>query len=134
MTRVVIDTNVFVSSFLGGNPRRVIDLWKDGRVVLCLSGSIVDEYVAVLNRLSMTDEEELQELLALFAQEYHLIFTAKTPTLKVVQEDPADNKFFECAVALKAEYIISGDKEVLSVKNYMGINVLSPKDFLRVMG
>lgn len=50
MTRVVVDTNVFVSSFFGGNPREVIDLWKTGRVTLCLSAPIVEEYMAVLKK------------------------------------------------------------------------------------
>lgn len=58
------------------------------------------------------------------------IFTAKTPKLKIVENDPDDDKFFECAVALKAKYIISGDKEVLEVEEYMGIKILSPKQFI----
>ena len=45
MTRVVIDTNVFVSSFFGGNPREVINLWKEGKIVLCLTKAIVQEYI-----------------------------------------------------------------------------------------
>lgn len=49
----VVDTNVFVSSFFGGNPRKVIDLWKTGELTLCLSTPIVDEYVAVLRRLGL---------------------------------------------------------------------------------
>ncbi len=48
MIRVVVDTNVFVSSFFGGNPRKVMDLWKTGEVTLCLSKPIVGEYVEVL--------------------------------------------------------------------------------------
>ena len=50
MIKVVIDTNVFVSSFFGGNPRKVIDLWKSGQIVLCLSKDIVGEYIDVLQR------------------------------------------------------------------------------------
>ncbi|MEW6201083.1 MAG: putative toxin-antitoxin system toxin component, PIN family, partial [bacterium] len=41
--KVVIDTNVFVSSFFGGNPRRIIDLWSKGKITLCLSKDILDE-------------------------------------------------------------------------------------------
>lgn len=52
----VVDTNVFVSSFFGGNPRKVIDLWKTGELTLCLSTPIVDEYVAVLRRLGLEGE------------------------------------------------------------------------------
>ena len=44
MIKVVIDTNVFISSFFGGNPKNIIDLWKKGEIKLCLSREIVDEY------------------------------------------------------------------------------------------
>jgi predicted nucleic acid-binding protein len=44
VTRVVIDTKVFVSSFFGDNPRRITDLWKTGKFILCLSRPIIEEY------------------------------------------------------------------------------------------
>ena len=72
MTRVVIDTNVFVSSFFGGNPRRIIDLWKTGKVILCLSRPIIEEYVDVLRRLGLQNEKELDELLSLNKNGYQL--------------------------------------------------------------
>jgi putative PIN family toxin of toxin-antitoxin system len=128
--KVVLDTNVFVSSFFGGNPRRIIDLWKSGELTLCLSKSIVDEYVAVLQRLGLQDAEELKDLLQLLAEGYQILFSAKTTQLHVVESDPEDNQFFECAVALQADWIVSGDKAVIAVGNYMAIQVVSPKDFL----
>ncbi len=54
--KVVIDTNIFVSSFFGGNPRKIIDLWKKGNISLCLSKDILDEYVDVLQRVGLKDE------------------------------------------------------------------------------
>lgn len=129
MIKVVVDTNVFVSSFFGGKPKRIIDLWKTGKVKLCLSGKIVDEYIEVLKRLGLQDEKELEELLGLFAEGFNTIFTVETPTLNIVKDDPDDNKFIECAVALKSSYIISGDKHLKDLNNYMGIRILNPKDF-----
>lgn len=130
MTRVTVDTNVFVSSFFGGIPRKIIDLWKNGNVFLCLSPAIVDEYMEVLHRLSLGEGGELDELLKLFARGYHIVFTHTTPSLKIIADDPDDDKFIECAVALDAKYVISGDKALLSVENYMGIKILSPREFL----
>lgn len=127
--RVVVDTNALVSSLFGGNPRKVIDLWKTGDLTLCLSRDIVDEYVEVLQRLG-TDPSLIAELLSLFAGGYSLLFTGKPPSLKVVPDDPDDDKFFECAVALKASVIVTGDKAMLRVGNYMGIGVKSPEQFL----
>ena len=130
MIKVVLDTNVFVSSFFGGNPRKVIDLWKLGDVFLCLSKSIVDEYIEVLRRLGLPNEKELHELVGLFAHGFHVAFTAKTPELHVVEKDPDDNKFIECAVALKADFVITGDKALTAIQDYMTIKIVSPRDFL----
>ena len=130
MIRVVIDTNIFISSFFGGNPRKIIDLWKSGQIVLCLSGPIIDEYIDVLGRMGLQNERELEELLNLFARGFHVLFTANTPKLNVVEKDPDDDKFIECAVALNSKYIISGDKALREVKDYMGIKIQSPKQFL----
>ena len=133
MIRIVVDTNVFVSSFFGGNPRRIVDLWKSGQVTLCLSKSIIDEYVEVLSHFGLKNERELDELLGLFARGFHALFSAKTPELHVVVEDPDDNKFIECAVALKADFVISGDKALGEIQDYMGIKIVTPKQFLEMI-
>jgi len=130
--RAVVDTNVFVSSFFGGKPRKIIDLWRDGKLLLCLSKEIIDEYFEVLKRLGLEDEEELAELLALFSRGFNIAFTAKTPKIEVVN-DPDDNKFVECAVALKADVIITGDKALEAVGEYMGVEILTPAEFLKRM-
>lgn len=130
MSRIVIDTNVFVSSFFGGNPRQIIDLWKNGAITLCLSRPIVEEYVEVLKRLGLREAEELEELLRLFARGFNSLYAAKTPVLDIVRDDPDDNKFIECAVALHSKVIVSGDKHLLSLQDYMGIKIVSPREFL----
>ncbi|MBI4684625.1 MAG: putative toxin-antitoxin system toxin component, PIN family, partial [Nitrospirae bacterium] len=49
--KAVIDTNIFVSSFFGGNPKKIIDLWKNEKITLCLSHTVLDEYIDVLRRI-----------------------------------------------------------------------------------
>ena len=49
---------------------------------------------------------------------------------KIVREDPADDKFIECAVALRARVIVTGDKRLKAIKDYMGIKILRPGEFL----
>jgi uncharacterized protein len=127
--RVVVDTNVFVSSFFGGPPRDVVDCWKRGEITLCVSRDLVDEYVEVLTRLHLK-ADLLEELLGLLASGYHLVFTASTSALQVVSQDPDDNMLFECAVALDAKMIVTGDKAVRDVGRYMNIEVLTPAEFL----
>lgn len=130
--KVVIDTNVFISSFFGGHPEKVLKLWKSGLITWCLSGDILDEYIKVLNRLSLKDEKEIEELLSLLRQGVNVLFTRNPSKLHVVEKDPDDDKFFECALAIGANAIVSGDKEVLAVKNYNGIYVYAPGDFVEM--
>jgi putative PIN family toxin of toxin-antitoxin system len=129
--KVVIDTNVFISSFFGGNPRKIIDLWKKEKMTLCLSKDVLDEYIDVLQRVGLEDENEIEELLSLFAKGFNILFTTKTPKIRAVKDDPDDDKFIECAVALKAEVIITGDKVLKAVGEYMGIKILTPQQFLK---
>jgi putative PIN family toxin of toxin-antitoxin system len=129
--KVVIDTNVFVSSFFGGNPRKIIDLWKNEKMTVCLSKDVLDEYIDGLQRVGLKDENEIEELLSLFAKGFNILFTTKTPKIRAVKDDPDDDKFIECAVALKAEVIVTGDKVLKVVGEYMGIKILSPQQFLK---
>jgi len=51
--------------------------------------------------------------------------------LKVIKEDPVDNKFLECAVEAKAEYIISADKHLRNLRKYEGVRIVSSGGFLK---
>jgi uncharacterized protein len=128
--RVVIDTNVFVSSFFGGNPRDVIDLWKRGTFIICLSQEIVEEYLNVLSRLGVPGKGDMEQLVKLFAEGHHCLYASKTPRLAIVKDDPDDDKFLECAVALDCKIIISGDKHLLAIEKYFDIEIMSPREFL----
>lgn len=132
--RVVIDTNVFVSSFFGGKPRRVIDLWKKGSLTLCLSKAIIEEYVAVLRRLGVADEPELRDLLDLLVRSPDTDFIVEPACPPVVTGDPADDKFFGCAAALGADAIVTGDKAMLAVGESDGTIVMTPDGMLRRLG
>ncbi|TAN63761.1 putative toxin-antitoxin system toxin component, PIN family [bacterium] len=129
--KVVIDTNIFVSSFFGGNPGKIIDLWRKEKITLCLSKDILDEYIEVLRRIGLEDEDELEELLSLFSKGFNIVFTTKTPKITLVEKDPDDDKFIECAVALRADAIITGDKALEAIKSYMKIKILTPVQFLK---
>jgi putative PIN family toxin of toxin-antitoxin system len=133
MLKVVIDTNVLIPSFFGGIPREIINYWKKGEITLCLSQEIIEEYIEVLNRLGLKDENEIQNLTKLFAEGYHSIFAAKTPDIAVVENDPDDNKFIECAVALDSKIIISGDSHLKNLRKYVDIEIRSPKEFIERM-
>lgn len=126
---VVIDTSVLVSSVLRSTAsRRVHDLWwKEKKLQLVVSEPIVEEYLQVL-------AEFLSEtLLYAFAQR----FTRSDKVHKVavtrryeVSRDPKDNMFIEAAMAGKANYIISRDKDLTELKKFAGVKIVTPEAFL----
>jgi len=131
--KIVIDTNVFISSFLTpkGNPRKIIDLWKKGEVNLCISAEILGEYIEVLSRFGLENEPELKEVLDLFRQHSYCEFVVCEDRLNIIEADPDDNKFIECAVAAGAAYIVSGDKHLKALRQYSGIPIISPAEFMQ---
>jgi predicted nucleic acid-binding protein len=54
-------------------------------------------------------------------------------SLDVIRDDPEDNRVLECAVGGNANFIVSGDKHLLAIKEYLGIVILSPAEFLRLL-
>jgi putative PIN family toxin of toxin-antitoxin system len=130
--KVVIDTNVFVASFLNpaGTPRKIIDMWKDGQIVLCLCAEIIEEYIEVLSRFGLESEKELEELLEVFRKKVHIHFVAIDRQLKLVAADSEDDKFVECAMSAHATVVVSGDKHLLDLKRYKSISILSPSQFI----
>lgn len=131
--RVVIDTNIFVSSFFGGNPEKIVGLWLSGEATLCVSSAIIEEYIAVLHRIRPSLGNKIEGLLELLGKGFNLVFTTRTPTLNVVEADPDGDKFIECAVALQAQYIVTGDKALLAIGKYGDIEIIGAKRFLEIM-
>jgi putative PIN family toxin of toxin-antitoxin system len=129
--RVVLDTNVVVSALLfTGISSKLLPLWQDNVITVLLSRAILEEYLRVLSypkfKLSEGDIKGLieEELLP-------YVETVKPGRrLCVVDRDPSDDKFIECAVAGKARVIISGDKDLLSIGRYQRILIQSPAQFL----
>ena len=127
--RVVLDTNIVISSLWGGHPGRIMDLWKNSRFHLLISGPILREYLDVLARFGLT-EEQVKERGLLFVESPCSIWVRPTRSASVVTEDPSDNRFLECAIAGDADFIVSGDHHLLSIKRFHGIPIIKAKEFL----
>jgi uncharacterized protein len=128
--KVVIDTNVFVSGiFFNGPPYQVLKAWRDSKIELIVSLDILDEYRRVAEILAEEHPTiNLAPILGLVIQNA-VIYSA--PKLSdAVCEDPDDDKFLACSLASGSTIIISGDKHLLEVSGYRGIEVLKPRDFV----
>ena len=129
MKRIVIDTNVMVSAYLGGRLETIIVAWIEGKFVLTVSNQIVNEYINVLSRPKFKiARAELDDFAALILSKAEFVVPGES--IRVVEADPSDNKFLEAAVTGQADYIISGDKHLRDLKEFRGIAILTPSAFL----
>lgn len=128
--KVVMDTNVFVSGiFFSGPPYQILKAWQSGEFELVVSPEILDEYRRVGEILAEERPNiDLSPILT-FVVEHAKVY--KPVRLKEpICEDPDDDKFFACALASESKIIISGDKHLLKVSGYEGIDVLKPREFV----
>ena len=128
--KVVIDTNVFVSSFFGGNPRQIVDYWFSGRLILCVSRAILKEYFDVLGRFQFDREDLVIRLVTSFEKGLNILFVDTPKDQNWIKDDPEDNKFIACAISLHAEYIVSGDPHLKRVGEVEGVKIVSPREML----
>ena len=128
--KVVVETNVLVSSFWGGKPKEIIQLWCNGRITLCINQGIIEEYFRVLKKLGLENEEELEFIFRAIESGKNLEYCIGTIFKKYIIDDPDDDKFVNCALELDARFIISGDKHLLGAGKIMDIEILKPSNFL----
>lgn len=133
----MLDTNVLVSGTLkaeGNPPAQVLRAWLDEqRFRLAISPALLEEYRRVLFRpvlrdLSPWTDQEIQELLS----RIETLAEIRVPGRLQVQvcRDPEDDKVIAVAVEARADYLVSGDKDLLSLKRYEGVRIVSPAEFL----
>ena len=102
MTKVVLDTNVTVSAIgFGAKPRQVLDSVFCGSTQLCVS-----EIISIAEWAEPVEH------------------------VHVIQDDPDDNAFLECALASRGECIVSGDPHLLDLKTWSGIRILTPDRYV----
>lgn len=132
MMRVVLDTNIFISSVLGGELSAIIDEWKAGKFKLIVSDAIAREYLDVINRpkfkISPIEIVAVAEYLLQTAE-----FVTPDEQVVVVVADPTDNKFLEAAAAGKVNYIVSGDRHLLDLGSFREIPIITGKDFIDLL-
>jgi uncharacterized protein len=128
--KVVMDTNVFISGvFFSGPPYQILKAWQLGQLELMVSQEILDEYQRVGEILAEEHRSvDLKPILNFVIEHAKVYQPAKLK--EPVCEDPDDDKFIACALASGSGVIISGDKHLLKVSGYQGIEVLKPRQFV----
>ena len=127
--RIILDTNVVISGiFWAGPPQIILKRWLAGKATLLVSAPILAEYREVLRRMS--DKHGF----AYFSKWDRLLTelseAVEPKQLVAICRDHDDDKYLEAAVGGQAQALVSGDKDLLVLKDIHGIPILSPRNFL----
>jgi putative PIN family toxin of toxin-antitoxin system len=139
MIRAVLDANVVISGILSenGTPGKILKAWYEDRFHLVVAPAILYELRRVLqyprvvrrHRWSLAQVREFLEDLASLA----ILTSGQLALTTVVAEDPSDDRYIECAIEGEATYIVSGDRHLLDLETYEGIEIVSPRAFIQLL-
>jgi putative PIN family toxin of toxin-antitoxin system len=130
---VVADTNVIVSALLWeGNESKIVGLVEEGKIKLLTSVALLEELKKVLmyERFGL-DEKTVDDNVEYILTISEIISSKRR--LRVIREDPTDDRVLECALEGKARYIVSGDEHLLRLKEFRGIKTVRAKELLGIL-
>lgn len=132
MIRVVLDTNVVISALVkeDGAPALILSLVMNGRIQLCMTEEIFNEYSGVLSRKKFRSLDQASVKKALLYIKQKSLWVVPSTRINIIKIDPEDNKFLECASEAKADYLITGNKKHFIMNHYEKTRTMSPRDFL----
>lgn len=134
MIRVVLDTNVLVASISRQSPFHwVWQAFLQGKYKLCITTDILEEYAEIIERyFSAIDAEYTLTQILLHKNAVQII---RYFEWNVIGNDPDDNKFFDCAVAANADYIVSEDNHFKVLVNvpFPAVSAIKVKEFKRIL-
>lgn len=136
--KVVLDTNVLIAAILWkGETHKLISLIDNGEMLPCFSPETCEESLGVLGRSKfekLFKENKLairKTIIKLFLLAE--FFTLPKSRLKVIIEDPTDDKFLLLAQVAKAKYLVSGDKHLRKLKRFGTTKIISVSEFLYLL-
>jgi putative PIN family toxin of toxin-antitoxin system len=135
--RLVLDTNVVASGLLwDGRPAQLIDAAQTGDVELFTSRVLLAELTRILRRAKFAraiaaSSTSVEDLILGFAELVTLVIPAPIPP--TVLEDPDDDHVLACATASNSELIVSGDRDLLTLKTFRNIPIVTPAEAVRIV-
>ena len=132
VTRVVLDTNVLVSALLfKGKVSRFVVLWQQGSMSPLLSKKTFEELKKVLTYPKFALDQE--EIGAILEDEIFPFFEIIDPVepIQGACADPDDDPFIACAVSGGADVVVTGDAQLVGMKQYKTVRFVTPSEFLK---
>jgi hypothetical protein len=137
--RVILDTSVIVSGLISphGTPAQIIDHWLDGKFILLYSPAMYAELQDVLNRAWLKERlahvsnriPDYLDAVVLFGE----LVTGYVDVIGQVR-DPFDEMFLICAQLGQADYLVSVDKDLLTLSEHARTQIVTPTQFLTILG
>lgn len=133
MKKIVLDTNVYISAFaFGGEPRRVINAIMAGKAVNYISNQIIDELASVLKRPKFGYDDAVVRIIIHEVEQISKLFNDfKVPDL--VERDIKDNHVLPCALYARADYLVTGDNDLLGVEVPGKLEIITPARFMKII-
>ena len=129
--RAVLDTNVLISSVIStGVPHEIVVKGFSSEYQIIVSVATLTEFRDTLLKYPEKfhmDEEDVQEEVETIR--YFAEFVDPDEDITAVEDDPDDDKFLEAAVAGNVDYIVSGDRHLLDLDSFRGIDIIEPRAF-----
>ncbi|MBI1870347.1 MAG: putative toxin-antitoxin system toxin component, PIN family [Chlamydiae bacterium] len=130
MVIAVIDTNIFINSLLKGSCRLIIQAFIAKRFRLATSKSLINEIVEVCAKRKFRErinKEDRETLIAIIKEAGEIV----NPKIKITDcRDKDDNKVLECAIASKAQVIVTRDTDLLVLNPYKNVSIIPPEKFI----
>jgi len=130
MIKAILDTNVLISSlFWKGPSRHIVDLAIANKIKSVTSPEILEEVETVLYEdFPQVSYDKIEGIIRDILSYSQLVIPRQITVKKL--RDLKDTKIIACALSVKADYIVTGDKDLLVLKKYEGIRILTPKALL----
>jgi len=132
--RIVLDTNIFISAFFwGGNPRKILTRIIDGNDTLFVCGEILQEVFSVMSRpkFGVNSRQVVHFIDSIEEIASRVVISG---TIRGVCRDSDDDKILECAVAGNVDFIISGDNDLLSLREFQKIPIITASEYINKFG
>ena len=128
--KAVLDTNVLISAYVfpGGKPEAVFRLALEGRLEIGTSVPLLAELGRILGQKFGWQPERVEAAVAQMTRVASVV--EPTETVGVVKADPADDRVLEAASAFDADVIVTGDRHLLDLGSWSGIDIISPAGFI----
>ena len=138
MLRVVLDANVFVSAYISpdGTPGQIIQSFlRDGSFELVLSEPIIEEVLEALAYPKVEKAARSKTEPALWFEDLVVLSQLVGVDFEVprLSADPDDDKYIACAIAGRATFLVTGDPDLLTVRQHEGVRIVTPRSFLDVI-